>query len=128
MISFSKETFSCKGIRGIGRSIEFFRRSIELDPSQAESHAGLAEALCFSGIFGLRPSGETYPEARVEALKALELDESNASAHDALGDVKQGYDYDLAGAAVEFERALKLNPSHLLTRLRYAENLTRRKV
>jgi tetratricopeptide (TPR) repeat protein len=107
--------------------VELFRQSIALDPSRADAYAGLAEALCFAAIFGLRPPAQAYPEARVAATKALELDESNASAHDALGDVKQGYDYDLAGAAAEFERALKLNPSHLLTRLRYAENLTRRK-
>jgi TolB-like protein/DNA-binding winged helix-turn-helix (wHTH) protein/Tfp pilus assembly protein PilF len=119
--------FVRQGIRGTAKSIELFQRAIELDPSSAESYAGLAEALCFAGIFGLRPSAETYPEARVAAVKALELDESNASAHNVLGDVKQGYEYDLAGAAVEFQRALKLNPSHLLTRLRYAENLTRRK-
>ncbi len=85
----------------------------------------MAEALCYVGIFGLRPSAETYPEARVAALKALELDESNAGTHDALADIKQGYDWDLAGAEVEFKRALEFNPSYLIGRLRYAESLTR---
>ena len=59
------------------------------------------------------------------SLKALELDESNAAAHNALADVKKGYDWDLAGAEMEYQRALELNPSHLLTRLWYAECLTR---
>jgi len=72
--------FLHQGIRGTARSIEFFRRAIELDPGQAEAHAGLAEALCFAGIFGLYPSAKAYSEARVAALKALELDESNAAA------------------------------------------------
>ena len=40
------------------------RRAIKLDASQPEAHAGLAEALCYAGIFGLRPSAETYPQAR----------------------------------------------------------------
>jgi TolB-like protein/DNA-binding winged helix-turn-helix (wHTH) protein len=119
--------FVHQGIRGTARSIEFFHRAIELDPAQAEAYAGLAEALCFAAIFGLYPSAKAYPEARVAALKALELDESNAAAHDALADVKQGYDWDLAGAQVEFKRALTLNPSNLLTRVRYAESLTRLK-
>jgi TolB-like protein/DNA-binding winged helix-turn-helix (wHTH) protein len=117
--------FLHQGIRGVGKSIEFFKRAIDLDPMHADAWAGLAEALCYAGIFGLRPSGETYPEARVAAIKALELDESNAGAHNALGDVKQGYDWDLPGAEAEFKRALKLNPSHLLTRFWYAESLTR---
>jgi TolB-like protein/DNA-binding winged helix-turn-helix (wHTH) protein len=117
--------FLHKGIPGLSRSIEFFTQAIQLDPSQAEAHAGLAEVLCFAGIFGLRPSSETYPEARVSALKALQLDESNAAAHNVLADVKKGYDWDLAGAVAEYKRALSLNPSHLLTRLWYAECLTR---
>jgi hypothetical protein len=81
--------------------------------------------LCYAAIHGLRPSAEAYPAARVAALKALELDESNASAHDALADVMQGYDLDLTGAQVEFKRALQLNPSDLVVRVRYAESLTR---
>lgn len=117
--------FLQKGIQGIGKSAEFFKRAIELDPLQAESHAGLAEALCYAGIFGFRPSAETYPEARAAALKALALDESNAGAHNALADVKKGYDWDLPGAEAEYKRALRLNPSHLLTRMWYAESLTR---
>ncbi len=117
--------FVRQGARSTAKSIERFRRAIELDPSQAESYAGLAEALCYAAIHGLRPSTEAYPAARVAALKALELDESNASAHDALADVMQGYDRNLAGAQAEFKRALQLNPSDLVVRVRYAESLTR---
>ena len=126
--AFLRGTFFLnQGIRGTGKSIEFFKQAIELDPSHAEAYAGLAEALCYAGIFELRPSAETYPEARGAALKALQLDESSAGAHNALGDVKQGYDWDLAGAENEFKRARELNPSHLLTRFWYAECLTRMK-
>ena len=117
--------FMQQGARSTAKSIERFRQAIELDPSQAESQAGLAEALCYAAIHGLRPTAEVYPEARVAALRALELDESNASAHDALADVMQGYDWDLAHAQAEFKRALELNPNDLVVRVRYAENLTR---
>ena len=117
--------FLYKGISGIGKSIEFFGQALRLDPSHSESYSGLAEALCYAGIFGLRPSAETYPEARRAALRALELDDSNSGAHNALGDVKQGYDWDLRGAEAEFKRSIQLNPSHLLTRLWYAECLSR---
>jgi tetratricopeptide (TPR) repeat protein len=107
------------------KSIDFFTQAVKLDSSYADAHAGLAQALCYAGIFGFRPSAETYPAARVAALKALELDESNASAHNVLADVKKGYDWDLAGAVTEYQRALQLNPSHLRTRLWYAECLSR---
>jgi TolB-like protein/DNA-binding winged helix-turn-helix (wHTH) protein/Flp pilus assembly protein TadD len=117
--------FLFKAVPGIARSIEYFKQSIKLDPSRSEVHAGLAEALCYAGIFGLRPSAETYPEAQTAAMKALELDPLNAGAHNALANVKQGYEWDLDGAGKEYRRALQLNPSHLLTRLWYAEYLTR---
>lgn len=117
--------FMHQGARGTAKSMELFRRAVELDPSQAEAHAGLAEALCYAAIYDLRPCAEAYPAARVAALRALELDESNGSAHDALADVIQGYDRDLAGAQKEFKRALALNPSDPIVRARYAENLTR---
>ena len=117
--------FLYKGIAGITKSIDFFKESIRIESSYSASHSGLAEALCYAGIFGLRPSAETYPEARQAAEKALSLDPSNAAAHNALGDVKQGYDWDLRGAETEFKRSLQFNPSHLLTRLWYAECLSR---
>ncbi len=117
--------FLYKGVPGITRSVEYFKQSIELDPSQSEAYAGLAEALCYEGIFSLRPSAETYPEAETAAMKALELDALNAGAHNVLANVKQGYEWDLEGAGKEYRRALQLNPSHLLTRLWYAEHLTR---
>ena len=117
--------FLYRGIPGIVKSIEFFEQAIQLDPSSAEAYAGLAEALCFGSIFGLRPSADTFPQARIAASKALELDPTNARAHNALGDIKKGYDWNLAGAEAEYKRALQLNPSHLLTRMWYAECLTR---
>ncbi|MCU1234505.1 MAG: Adenylate cyclase [Candidatus Solibacter sp.] len=114
-----------KLIPGLVRSIQFFKEAIQLDASQPEAHAGLAEALCYAGIFGLRPSAETYPEARLSAQRALDLDASSAAAHNVLADVKAGYDWDLPGAMAEYQRALQLNPSHLLTNLWYAECLSR---
>jgi tetratricopeptide (TPR) repeat protein len=39
--------------------------------------------------------------------------------------VKKGYDWDLMGAEKEYQRALQLNPSRLLSRLWYAECLAR---
>jgi TolB-like protein/Flp pilus assembly protein TadD len=117
--------FARTGIRGISRSIDLFKRSIELDPLQAESYAALAITLCLVGIYGFRPSADTYPEARVAALKALDLDESNVTAHIALAEVKAGYDWNLASAEAEYKRALQLNPSDVQARVHYAECLTR---
>lgn len=117
--------FLYRGIANIGKSLEYFGQALEIDSNYAEAQAGSAEALIWAGIFGQRPPAEAFPQARRAALRALELDESNASAHNALADVIKGYDWDMAGAEREYQRALQLNPSHLLTRLWYAEYLAR---
>lgn len=82
-------------------------------------------ALVYAGIFGLRLSTEAFLWARAVALQALALDESNASGHNVLADVKKSYDWDLAGPEAEYQRVLQSNPNHLLTRLWYAECLAR---
>ena len=117
--------FLHKLLPGISRSIEFFSESLKVDPAYADTHARLAEALCYAGIFGLRPSNETHSEARMHALKALELDPSNAAAHNVLADIKKGLDWDLAGAELEYRRSIALNPSHFLRRLWFGECLAR---
>ena len=117
--------FLQQGIRGVLKSIDSFRQSLAIDASQADAYVGLGEALSYAGIFGFRPSAETYLEARTMALKALAIDGSSAGAHNVLADVSKGYDWDLSTAETEYKRALQLNPSHLLTRLWYAECLTR---
>jgi TolB-like protein/DNA-binding winged helix-turn-helix (wHTH) protein len=117
--------FLHRGIQNLAKSTDCFREAIGLDPSHAEAHAGLAQALIYAAIFGLRPPAEAFSEARIMALRALELDESNASAHNVLADIKKGFDWDLEGAVTEYRRALQLSPSHLLARLWFAECLTR---
>lgn len=117
--------FLYQNIPGIEKSIEWFRRAIELDPGYADPHAGLAHALVYSGIYEFRPPAHAYVEARAAAEKALELDASNAGAHNVMADVKKSLEWDLAGAEREHRRALQLSPSHLLTRLWLAETLSR---
>lgn len=118
--------FLHQNIRGIAKSMEWFRRAVELDPNQAAAYAGLAEALVFAGIYDFRPPAGAYIEARGMAQKALELDESNAEAHNALADVKKSLDWDFPGADREYRTALQLSPSHLITRIWYADSLSRR--
>ena len=117
--------FLRQNIRGIDRSIESFRRAIELDPAYADAHAGLGQALVYAGIYELRTPARAYTEARIAAEKALKLDRSNAAAHNALGDVKKSLDWDLTGAEKEEHRALELSASDLLTRLWLADTLSR---
>jgi tetratricopeptide (TPR) repeat protein len=55
--------------------------------------------------------------------KALELDESLAEAHTALGAAKSFYDRDWRGAEKEFRRAIELNPNYATARTWYSQIL-----
>jgi adenylate cyclase len=99
----------------IHRAIAFFQRAITLDPSYAAAHSGLADcysSLGFSFDVGSERPGDVQPKARTAALKALELDDSLADAHNSLAYVMLNYDWDWPGAEVEFKRALELNPGN----------------
>jgi len=112
-------------IPGLNKSVEFFAEAIRLDPSHADSHAGLAQALVDAAIYGVRPPETAMRSARAAAVQALKLDPSNANAYRVLADIEKGYDWDLKGAAGKYLRALQLNPNLMLSHFRYADCLSR---
>ncbi|MGD9588529.1 MAG: protein kinase [Pyrinomonadaceae bacterium] len=94
------------------RSIGHFNKAIELDPSYALAHAGLAETYAvLSGVSSVPPD-ESYPKARAAAKKALELDPNLAGPHAVLASVLQYYDWNQAEAEKEFKRAIELDPDY----------------
>ena len=72
----------------IEKSIAYLRSSIQLDPEYAPSHAALAGKYCNSATWGLGTPRAMFPEAKAEAMKAIELDNNLAGAHLALSVVK----------------------------------------
>jgi serine/threonine-protein kinase len=94
------------------KSVEYFNQALELEPAYPLAYAGLSESLIMLAIFGLRPPGDIYPEANRAALRALELDESLAEAHDVLAHVRSAFDWDLASAEKHYKRAIELNPNY----------------
>ena len=95
---------------GFRRSIEFFDTAIEMDPHMAAAWAAQAVALFQLACCGTVAPGELMPRARAAALKALQIDDTLAEAHVALGGVLGIYDWDWAGSEREFARAMELDP------------------
>jgi serine/threonine-protein kinase len=95
---------------GSDRAIEYFQEATEKDPKYAPAYAGLALCYNFLGFLN-RPPKEVYPKARAAALRALELDETLAEGHTAIGIVKLFFDWDWEGAERAWRRALELNPN-----------------
>jgi serine/threonine-protein kinase len=95
------------------KGVEHFQQAIAVDPSFALAYAGLADAYALLGSStGGRAPSDTYPRAKAAALKALEIDESLAEAHNSLGFFRLLYDWDWPAARLEFKRAIELNPSY----------------
>ncbi len=103
-------------IGGFKKAIEYFQQAIDKDPKYALAHAGLADSYLFLGSYWV----EAISEAKVAALKALELDRDLAEAHVAMGHIKLWLDWDWPAAEREFKRGIELNPNSALAHNQYA--------
>ena len=86
---------------------DYFKQAIAKDPNYALAYAGLADA--YHELASANPPREMMPLAKAAALKALQLDDSVADAHAALGWIKWKYDWDFPGAEREFLRSIELD-------------------
>jgi adenylate cyclase len=69
-------------------ALALFRKAIDLDPSMAQAHAGLARSLTISIIMGMVDSpAEAIGEASAAATRATALDDRDAYAHGVLSRV-----------------------------------------
>jgi TolB-like protein/thioredoxin-like negative regulator of GroEL len=97
------------------RAISYFQQAIDLDPMYAAPYSGLADCYVLFGssfdVGGQAPD-EVQPKAKAAALKALDLDNSLADAHNSIAYVKLTYEWDWPGAEAEFKRSLALNPGY----------------
>jgi len=96
--------------QSLKRSIEFFQRALEKDPNYALAWVGLAD------VYGVIPAYasdvtplEAEPKARQAAERALQLDDSLAEAHAAMGYVL-GLHREWGAAERECKRAIELDP------------------
>ena len=95
----------------IRKSITYFQQAIDIDSQYALAYTGLAQAHGVLGIAGEMP-GEFSPKATAAAKKAVEIDDSLAEAHVALGMGAFWYDWDWRTAENEFRRSIELDPNN----------------
>jgi TolB-like protein/DNA-binding winged helix-turn-helix (wHTH) protein/Tfp pilus assembly protein PilF len=102
--------------QGWQRAIEHFNQAIERDPEFAPAYSGLADVYLVAGAYDAIPTEEALTRGKAAAARALQLDDTLASAHYALATAYTWYDWDWANAEREFRRALELNPNDSLGR------------
>lgn len=109
--------------QGLEQAIAAFGRAITLEPNYADAHAELARTYSLATVVGLGAPADMMREARNAAVKALQIDDSVATAHTTLGVVYAHFDYDWAAAEREFHRGIELNPSDAYAHLFYSNSL-----
>ena len=96
----------------IEKSIAFFEKAIGKDPGFALAYAGLADSYDLIAFYDILPPKEILPKARFAAIRALELDPTNAEAQASLADVQYEFDWDFPAAEQGFRKAIALNPNY----------------
>jgi tetratricopeptide (TPR) repeat protein len=109
---------------GLKKAIEYFEQAIDKDPGYALAYAGLADSyVALGGGAAYVSPREALPKAKAAATRALELDDTLAEAHAALGYAEFFSDWNWSSAEREFKRAIELNTNSAITHVRYSECL-----
>jgi serine/threonine-protein kinase len=105
---------------GIIEGIKYFEEAIAIDPNYVLAYTGLADSYSLQIDYRSVPVYEGHEKAEFYARKAIALDDTVAEAHASLAWSLFIYDWDLDGAAREFQRAIELDPRYAAAHQWYA--------
>ena len=108
---------------GLNKSIECFKKALELDPDYALAYVGLADSYFIQGWWGMIPKEEGFDMAEENVIKALEIDKNLAEAHTVMGALYTWKYWDWEKARNELELAIKLKPNYVTAHQYYSEIL-----
>jgi TolB-like protein/DNA-binding SARP family transcriptional activator len=105
---FHRNSLSADALR---QAMEYFDRTIALEPEFARAYAAKATVVAPLILFGHVPKDEGLRELRALTARALELDPNLGEAHAALGIIRLFWDWEWDDAEQALRRAIELNPS-----------------
>src|SRR5258705_5928333 len=108
---------------GFARAIVCYQQAIALDPNYALAHAGVAAYHNWLGVFSVMPFAECAAAAYEAAATAVEIDQTLAESHAALGQAILCRDFAWASAEHQLLRAIDLDPNYPPARIWYALQL-----
>ena len=94
------------------KSLEYFQEAIQRDPTYAEAYVGLGESYGQLADLGAVEREDGYLKMKAATAKALEIDDTLAEAHEAMGYYNLYHEWAFAAAEQEFKRAIELNPNY----------------
>ena len=107
----------------VDAALKYFELALEKDPNYAPAYVGIGYVWAARTGLGFISSREALPKVKGAALKALELDDTLADAHEALADVTFFYEWNWPVAEKEYKRAIELNPNYADMRIFYSQFL-----
>jgi DNA-binding winged helix-turn-helix (wHTH) protein/TolB-like protein/Tfp pilus assembly protein PilF len=109
----------------LNKAVEYFQKSIELDPNFAESYAGLADTQYLLYDYNFIVTKAQVETARANLKKSLSLKPKLADALVTLGAMQMNYDWDWKNAEESYKKAIEISPNNSFARARYGALLTR---
>jgi TolB-like protein/DNA-binding winged helix-turn-helix (wHTH) protein/Flp pilus assembly protein TadD len=109
----ARHYFNLRSRDGLDNSIDLYKQALAKDPSYAAAYAGLADAYNLKAFYGFDPTMDAVTQAKIAANKALQIDDSIAAAHAALGYTEFMWREDWAAAEKEFDRARELDDNYV---------------
>jgi len=106
-------------------AISYFQQALARNPNYAEAHAALADCYGRLGESGRMAYSDAFHQQKIEATRAVELDDSLPEGHLELANTSMTLDWDWKASATEFRRALDLNPNSAAIHESYAFYLVR---
>jgi len=94
------------------RAARYFERALEIDPTFARAHAGIADVHLLMGEYLIRDPVDAFHDARVAVETALALDPSLPELHATLADLQLFGRRDLRRAKESFDLALSIDPTY----------------
>src|SRR5260370_9183920 len=104
--------YNQSGREGMTKCCFYYDQSTKTERKHAVAYGGLADCTVGLSTWGLMMHDQAMPQGRALARKALELDDTLASAHGTLGSILLDYDWDWDAARSELQRAAELDPNN----------------
>ncbi len=99
------------GLDGVKLAISYYERALELDPEFAAAHSATARARIGLANHSREPGRAQLEQARVSALRSIEIDPGISDAHLALAEIRRTLEWNWRVAEEEYRTAIALSPS-----------------